>query len=148
HNVRGFGLGTAGLVLAAIGVVAVAAGPSAGPAIDRVGGRRVLAAALLVSALGYGLMPLVREPWHAFALAVVVGIGTGTFWPSVSVLLTSLTHPAKRHTAFAVQRVALNLGIGLGGLAGGLIASSSDAGSFTILFLVDAASYVGMVFVL
>jgi predicted MFS family arabinose efflux permease len=93
-------------------------------------------------------MPLVHRPWHAFGLAVVIGTGTGTFWPSVSVLLVGLTSPEKRHTAFAVQRVAINLGIGLGGLSGGLIARSSDATSFTILFLVDVVSYVAMVFVL
>lgn len=148
HNVRGFGLGTSGLVVAMLGVVGILAGPAAGPLIDRFGGRLTLGAALLVAALGYALMPLVHEPWQAFALAVVVGAGGGTFWPSVSVLLTSLTPPDKRHRAFALQRVALNLGIGLGGLTGGLIASSSDASSFTVLFLVDAATYVGMVFVL
>jgi MFS family permease len=148
HNVRGFGIGTAGLVVAMLGAVGIVAGPAAGPLIDRFGGRVTLGAALLVAALGYGLMPLVHEPWEAFALAVVIGAGTGTFWPSVSVLLTNLTPPEKRHRAFALQRVALNLGIGLGGLTGGLIASSSDPSSFTVLFLVDAATYVGMVFVL
>jgi predicted MFS family arabinose efflux permease len=66
----------------------------------------------------------------------------------VSVVLTSLTPPDKRHHAFAVQRVALNLGIGLGGLTGGLIVSSAHPSSFTILFLVDAATFVGMIFVL
>ena len=148
HNVRGFGLGTAGLVVAALSVVGIAAGPAAGPLIDRFGGRVTLGAALLVAAVGYGLMPLVHEPWHAFALAAVIGLGGGTFWPSVSVLLTSLTPPEKRHRAFALQRVALNFGLGLGGLVGGLIASTSDPSSFTVLFLVDAATYVGMVFVL
>jgi MFS family permease len=148
HNVRGFGYGTAGLVVATFGVVGVVAGPAVGPLIDRIGGRRTLAVALLVAALGYALMPLVHEPWQAFALAAVIGIGSGTFWPSVSVLLTSLTPPEKRHRAFAVQRVALNLGIGLGGLTGGLILSSADPSSFTVLFLVDAASYVAMIFVL
>jgi MFS family permease len=144
HNVRGFGYGTAGLVVATLGVVGVVAGPTVGPLIDRVGGRRTLAAALLVAALGYGLMPLVHEPWQAFLLAIVIGIGTGTFWPSVSVVLTSLTPPDKRHHAFAVQRVALNLGIGLGGLTGGLIVSSAHPSSFTVLFLVDAATFVGI----
>jgi len=148
HNVRGFGLGTAGLVVAALSVVGIAAGPAAGPLIDRFGGRVTLGAALLVAAVGYGLMPLVHEPWQAFALAAVIGLGGGTFWPSVSVLLTSLTPPEKRHRAFALQRVALNFGLGLGGLVGGLIASTSDPSSFTVLFLVDAATYVGMVFVL
>jgi MFS family permease len=148
HNVRGFGYGTAGLVVATLGVVGVVAGPAVGPLIDRIGGRRTLAVALLIAALGYSLMPLVHEPWQAFALAAVIGVGSGTFWPSVSVLLTSLTPPEKRHRAFAVQRVALNLGIGLGGLTGGLILSSADPSSFTILFLVDALTYVAMVFVL
>ena len=148
HNVHGFGLGTAGLVVAALSVVGIAAGPAAGPLIDRFGGRVTLGVALLVAAVGYGLMPLVHEPWQAFALAAVIGLGGGTFWPSVSVLLTSLTPPEKRHRAFALQRVALNFGLGLGGLVGGLIASTSDPSSFTVLFLVDAATYVGMVFVL
>ncbi len=148
HNVRGFGYGTAGLVVATLGAVGVVAGPAVGPLIDRIGGRRTLAAALLIAALGYALMPLVHEPWQAFALAAVIGIGSGTFWPSVSVLLTSLTPPEKRHRAFAVQRVALNLGIGLGGLTGGLIVSSADPSSFTILFLVDALTFVAMIFVL
>jgi predicted MFS family arabinose efflux permease len=148
HNVRGFGLGTAGLVLATNGLVAVAAGPTVGPLIDRFGGRVTLGTALVVSAAGWGLMALVREPWHAFLLAGVAGIGTGVFWPSVSVLLVGLTPAAKRHTAFAVQRVALNLGIGLGGLVGGLIATSSDPGSFTVLFVVDGATFLAMIFVL
>jgi len=148
HNVRGFGLGTAGLVLATDGLVAVAAGPAVGPLIDKVGGRRTLGASLLVSALGWGLMPLVREPWHAFFLAVAAGCGTGVFWPSVSVLLVGLTPTEKRHTAFAVQRVAINLGLGLGGLTGGLIATSSNPDSFTALFVVDAAAFLAMIFVL
>jgi MFS family permease len=148
HNVRGFGYGTAGLVVATLGVVGVVAGPMVGPLIDRIGGRRTLAAALLIAALGYALMPLVHRPWQAFALAAVIGIGGGTFWPSISVLLTNLTPPNKRHTAFALQRVALNLGIGLGGLTGGLIVSTADPSSFTVLFVVDALTYVAMVFVL
>jgi hypothetical protein len=36
----------------------------------------------------------------------------------------------------------MNLGIGLGGLVGGLIATTSDPGSFTRLFLLDAATFL------
>jgi len=38
--------------------------------------------------------------------------------------------------------VTMNLGIGLGGLVGGLIASTSNPSSFTILFAVDAATFL------
>jgi MFS family permease len=40
-----------------------------------------------------------------------------------------------------VQRIAMNLGLGLGGLIGGLIAATSDPGSFTKLFLLDAGTF-------
>src|ERR1051326_390028 len=48
HNVRGFGLATAGLVAATIGAVGVVAGPVVGPVIDRVGGRITVAVALAI----------------------------------------------------------------------------------------------------
>ena len=91
HNVRGFGYGTAGLVVATLGLVGVAAGPAVGPLIDRIGGRLTLAAALLIAAVGYALMPLVHRPWQAFALAAVIGIGGGTFWPSIDSSTRSFT---------------------------------------------------------
>lgn len=148
HNVRGIGLGTAGLIIATNAAVGLAAGPLTGIAIDRVGGRKTLAAALVVMALGYGSYPLVQEPWHGFLASAVAGIGNGAFWPSQSSLLAGLTPQAKRHAAFAMQRVMMNLGIGLGGLVGGLIATTADPTSFTVLFLVDAATFLAFVAVL
>ena len=48
----------------------------------------------------------------------------------------------------ALQRVSRNLGIGLGGLTGGLIATTANPTSFTVLFLVDAASFLAFAVVL
>ena len=79
HNVRGFSLVTAGLVLAAGNAIGLLAGPVAGPVVDRVGGRVTLGGALVLMAVGYGAYPLVREPWHAFAAALVAGVGNGFF---------------------------------------------------------------------
>jgi predicted MFS family arabinose efflux permease len=142
HNVRGFSLGTAGLVLATTGAVSLLAGPAVGVVIDRIGGRATLAAALVLLAVGFGSYPLIHEPWHAFLASAVAGVGNAGFWPSQSALLAGLTPPARRHAAFALQRVTRNLGIGLGGVAGGLIATTSSPGSFTVLFLVDAATFL------
>ena len=148
HNVRGFGLGTAGLVLAAIGISGGITGPAAGPLLDRVGGRVTLSGSLLVSAAAYASVPLIHHPWQAFVFSAVNGVGVGTFWPSVTTLLAGLTQQGQRHHAYAVQRVAINLGLGLGGVTGGLIATTSNPTSFTVLFLVDAASFLGMITVL
>ena len=116
--------------------------------VDRVGGRPVLAASLVLLAIGYGLLPLVREPWQALVLMAIGGVGNGAFWPSQSTLLAGLTPPDRRHAAYALQRVTRNLGIGLGGLSGGLIATTEMPSSYTVLFALDAATFLVFVGVL
>jgi MFS family permease len=148
HNVRGLELGYAGLAVALSSFTALLAGPLAGTLVDRVGGRAVLAGSLGLLALGYGGLPFVRETWHAFALAAVFGAGTGGFWPSQSSLTAGLTPRDRVHAAFSMQRVMNNAGIGLGAVAGGLIATTDDPSSFTVLFLLDAATFVAFAAVL
>ena len=148
HNVRGFSLGTAGLVLAVNGATSLLVSPLAGWLSDRIGGRVTLAGALGLMAAGIAAFPFVREEWHAYVAMAVVGAGNGSFWPSQSTLLAGLAPEPRRHAAYALQRVSRNLGIGLGGLTGGLIATTSDPTSFTILFLVDAATFLGFIAVL
>ena len=142
HNVRGIGLGIVGLIVGTHAVASIVAGPLFGVLIDRFGGRRLLATALGILAGGYALYPLVDVAWQGFAVAAITGIGVGGFWPSQSTLVAGLTPPDQRPAAFAMQRVVMNLGIGLGALAGGLIATTESPGSFTVLFLANALTFV------
>jgi MFS family permease len=96
----------------------------------------------VIMALGYAMFPLIRDAWQAFALMAVAGIGNGGFWPSQSSLLAGLTTRETRSTAYGVQRAVFNLGIGVGALIGGLVATTSDPRTFTVLFLLDAATFV------
>src|SRR5215210_5121636 len=75
------------------------------------------------------------------AAAAAAGIGNGGLQPSQSALLASLAPPEVRHRATAVSRVASNLGIGIGGLVGGVIAAYG-LGGFVALFLVNAVTYL------
>ena len=84
HNVRGFSLGIAGLVLATNAVVGLGAGQLAGVVVDRFGARVTLAVSLLLMAIGFGSFPWVTEPWHAFLASAIAGVGNGGFWPSQS----------------------------------------------------------------
>ena len=148
HNVRGIGLGLTGLIVAAHAVVSIVAGPVFGSQIDRFGGKRMLALSLVILTVGYAGYALVYEPWQGFLVAVVSGIGIGGFWPAQSTLITGLTPRDQLPSAFAMQRVVMNLGIGLGALTGGLIATTDSPDTFTVLFLLDAVTFLVYAFVM
>jgi MFS family permease len=148
HNVRGISLGIAGLVVASNSAAGLVSGFVGGALSDRVGPRRVVSGSLILMAVAFGLFPLIREPWEAFALNVLAGLGSGCFWPSQSTLLSSLTPPERRHAAFAQQRMTMNVGIALGGLVAGAIARTDRPGTFTFLFLLNAATFLVFVAVL
>jgi MFS family permease len=148
HNVRGISLAAAGGALALAAAVALGAGVAAGKVVDRVGGRNTLAFGLLLQTTSMALFPLVRTAWDAAALLALQGIGTACFWPGQSTLLARLADPETRHNAYALQRISINLGIGLGGVVGGLVATTADPHSFTVLYLLDAATFLAFVVVL
>ena len=78
---------------------------------------------------------------------MAAGVGNGALQPSQSALLAALAPPQLRHRVIAVSRVATNVGFGLGGGLGGLVAAHGLAGLMA-LFLGNAASYLLYVAVL
>ena len=142
HNVRGISFAQAGFALAIGGAAALLAGLGAGSLVDRIGGRNTLVLGLLLQLVAFTLFPLIRQPWHADVLFALEGVGTACFWPGQSTLLARLTPAEHRHSAYALQRVSMNLGIGLGAAIGGLIATTADPSSFTRMFLFDAATFL------
>ncbi|HLG07799.1 MAG TPA: MFS transporter, partial [Gaiellaceae bacterium] len=124
HNVRGIGLAVVGLIVATHAVVSMVAGPIFGSQIDRFGGKNMLVVSLAVLTVGYASYALVHEAWQGFVVAAISGVGVGGFWPSQSTLIAGLTPTDQRPAAFAMQRVVMNLGIGLGALTGGVIAAT------------------------
>jgi MFS family permease len=148
HNVRGISLGIAGLIVASASAAALLSAFVGGALSDRLGPRAVLSGALVVEAVGFALFPFIRTPWHAFLLNLLVGVGNGSFWPSQSTLLSSLTPPTRRHAAFAQQRMTMNLGLALGGLVAGAIARTDRPGTFTFLFLLNTGTFLVFVAVL
>jgi len=148
HNVRGIPFGLAGSAAAVQSAAALGSGFLGGTLSDRVGPKRVLLGALAVMTVAFALMPLIRTAGHAFAIYTLWGIGSGSFWPSQSALLAGLTPTARRTPAYALQRLAMNVGVALGGVVAGLIASVGHPGTFTVLFAIDCVTFVGYMLVL
>src|SRR5262245_50307515 len=148
YNVRGVPLPVAGLVSATSATCAMLAALIAGTIADRRGALPTMTAGLICSAAGFALYPLVREPWHAFGLALLTGTGGGVWLTLQSTVLARITPAELRHVAFARQRVAANVGLGLGGLAGGLIVTTSNPATFTVLFVLNAVTFAAYAVVL
>lgn len=142
HNVRGISLAVAGLVLAVSGMASLVGGPIAGAYVDRIGAKGMLVFSMLASIVGFGGFAFVHEAPEAFVLAAVMGIANGAFWPSHAAMVAALTDRESRHSAFAMQRVLNNLGIGLGGLVGGVIATTANPRTYELLFAIDSLTFV------
>jgi MFS family permease len=148
HNVRGISFGLAGLAAAVQSAAALASGFLGGTLSDRLGPKRVLLGSLAVMTVAFALMPLIRTAWDAFTIYTLWGIGSGAFWPSQSALLAGLTPASRRAPAYALQRLAMNVGVALGGVTAGLIASVGHPRSFTVLFAINCVTFVGYMLVL
>jgi MFS family permease len=148
HNVRGISLGLAGLAAATQSAAALASGFAGGTLSDRIGPKRVLVGTLAIMTVAFAFMPLIHAAWQAFVVYVVWGAGSGSFWPAQSALLAGLTPPERRSPAYALQRLTMNLGAAIGGVAAGTIASVAHPRTFTVLFLLNSATYVAYAVVL
>jgi MFS family permease len=140
--VRGIPLAVAGLASATAAGCALLATLVAGSAADRRGPKATMVAGLGCSTLAYALYPYVSRGWQALAVAALAGTGIGTWLTMQSSLVAMLTPPELRHMAFAWQRVAANVGLGLGGFAGGMIVTTGRPATFTALFWLNAATFV------
>jgi MFS family permease len=139
HEVRGIPLDVAGLLMSVIGVVALAVTAPVGALIDRLGSRVVLVWGNTAQVLGTVVIAFATTPM-AFALAfTLMGIGWGVGWPGFNALTSSIVKGPVRTQFFGINFALVNLGIGLGGIVSGFLTNVDRPGTFTAIFLVDAA---------
>ena len=144
HDVRGLGLGAAGLAVSAVALAGFAGNPIGGSLSDRVGGRPAMLAGLALCAAGSASLAFATNAWQAFPAAATLGLGAAIAWPARSALLATLVPSERRSSAYALQHAATNVGLGAGALAAALIVHGSSAGTFQALYLLDAASFVAV----
>jgi len=133
---RGLPPTRAGLAIAVYGGVALLWAPVSGRLGDRWGQLRMIKASLFTSALVMVLVPLFRSYPAILASLVVLALVSEPVRPAAMALVSHLAPPERRRQAFALNRLAVNLGMSIGPTAGGLLAEVS----FESLFWVDAAT--------
>ena len=134
----GFSAGQAGLALAVYGVVSLLTSPFAGRLADRVGSQRILTLSLFLGGLGFWALPLLRTLPQVLGGMVVLSAVSEAMRPATLALVSDLAPTPLRRQAFALNRLAINLGMSVGPAAGGFLA----AHSFQMLFWVDGATSI------
>jgi MFS family permease len=139
HEVRGIGLDVAGIVMAWIFTVGVVLTGPGGLAIDKYGARLVILLGCLVHLVGVVVLAFAETAPAAFVAATLMGV-SGLTWPAFNSMVAAIVKGPLRTQYFGVNFALVNLGIGLGGIVSGLYVDVGDPGTFTTIYLVDAAS--------
>jgi MFS family permease len=131
---RGYSIAEAGLVVSFYGVGNVIAAGVGGWTADRFGRRNALALSMFSSAVTLLLLSQATSLPLIIVLTTLAGLTGEMYRPAAAALLTDLTPAGERIPAFALNRLAINLGFAAGPAVAGLLAERS----FFLLFLGDA----------
>ncbi len=134
---RGYSYETVGAVLS-VGSLGLLAGNFAGGTLtDRWSRKWTLIMALLLNASGFaGLALHYPHPWF-YAFFLFVGyLGAGLYTPAANTVIADIAPATVRPFAYTVNYVCINLGMGLGPLIGGFLATVS----FRWIFIGDVAT--------
>ena len=142
HQVRGFDLRTAGLVLTFEALLGLAVSPLVGSVVDRIGPQPVLSVGCLVMAVSTAAFGFVTTVPQAIAVAAVMAMGNGMMWPPQAALLTRLSRPEHRQRVFGLQFMMLNLGLGLGGLVAAALLDVRRPATFSAMYVIDAVTFL------
>lgn len=135
---RGLSAGRAGLVLSAYGLTSIFGAPIAGRIADRIGSLPVMRVSLAMNGLLLFIYPLARTFWQLIGMTVVWSLMDVAFRPASLKLMTEAVEPEYRKPAFALVRLAINIGMSVGPAVGGFLAAIS----FRAIFIVDGITAI------
>src|SRR5215208_4005782 len=130
----GFSVGRAGFIFAVYGATAILAGPIEGKLSDRIGALPIMRASLISSGISLLLFPFAKTFASVVAITVVWAACSEIYRPASLAAITHVVSVAQRKPAFALNRLAINLGMSIGPALGGFLATVS----FRAMFVVDA----------
>jgi len=133
---RGFSTTEAGQTLAMYGIGGIGGSYLGGWLSDRVSPRRVMEASLVLTGAGFFLLGYLEARWTILLMMVALSLVAEGFRPACMAALAAETGPGERTRAFALNRLAVNMGMSLGPAVGGFLASRD----YGWLFRVDGAT--------
>ncbi|MER3435537.1 MAG: MFS transporter [Leptolyngbya sp. ERB_1_1] len=104
------------------------------------GRRRTLLLSAMISAIASFALAIAYN-FPTFVLGnLLMGLGTGIYWPATEAVVADLTTPEQRNEAYSITRLSDALGLGIGVVLGGLLISTT--GLYRALFMIDGTSFL------
>ncbi|MCG3120663.1 MAG: Multidrug resistance protein MdtH [bacterium] len=132
----GYAATTAGFVITLYGLGAMVAAPFSGKLSDRIGPFRLMTISLLLSGVILLLFPLATQLPAILCLTLLWAMIGEAFRPASLAAITGIVAPDQRKAAYALNRLAINLGMSIGPAAGGFLLLIS----YPLIFWVDGAT--------
>lgn len=130
--------GAAGLVLASYGAGALFTAPFVGKLSDKLGSLLVMKASLILTGVVIILYSFIQNYYAILGVTLVWSVISEAFRPANLSLISNETEPLQRKTAFALNRLAINLGMSIGPVVGGFL----SAYNFSLLFYVNGITSI------
>jgi MFS family permease len=126
----------AGLVLAVYGVGAFISAPFSGKLSDKIGTMRQMKISLFSTGSFLFLYSFITDFTLFLTLTFIWAILSEAFRPASMAFISDEITSDRRKTAFALQRLAINLGMSIGPVVGGILSTIN----FHLLFYINAFS--------
>ena len=128
----------AGTALAFYGIGALFTSPVVGRLSDKLGALRVMKISLIATGFFLILFSLIKNYYGILIMILVWSIISESFRPANLSLISEESEPEQRKTSFALNRLAINLGMSIGPVIGGFLSTIS----FSLLFYVDGITSI------
>lgn len=109
-----------------------------GPLLDRMGRKWIMALSLAINGTAYIFMGNASTYLHFAILQSITGAVNPLYRSGADAMISDLIAPNQQADAYSLMRLSNNLGISIGPLIGGLIASTS----YTLAFYCAAAGMI------
>lgn len=136
--------GQVGLIVSAYGVGALVADLAAPAVLARLGAHATMVCGLTLNGVLLAVVPGLRDTPLLGPAVLVWGFSYELFTPASYSATVQGSAPAERKVAFSCNRLAINVGMGVGPALGGLVFATSPRALFWInaVFVLAAAGYL------
>lgn len=128
----------AGRVLSLYGVGSIGAAFMGGYLTDRLSAKTVQVASLICGGIGFMVLGFVKSPLAIGMTILLVALVGESLRPANATALATVCPPALRPRGFALNRLAVNLGVSIGPAIGGFLASRD----YHLLFWADGLTCI------